>query len=70
LEKTIKYAGPDSVAAFIAEPIIGATAGAVVPKNGYWQRIREICDKYNILLIADEVMTGIGRTGESFATNH
>ncbi|MGC8718497.1 MAG: aspartate aminotransferase family protein [Thermodesulforhabdaceae bacterium] len=70
LEKTILYEGPDSVAAFIAEPVIGATAGAVVPRDGYWQRIREICDSYGVLLIADEVMTGIGRTGKNFALDH
>ncbi|MBD3306292.1 aspartate aminotransferase family protein [candidate division KSB3 bacterium] len=63
LERTIKYEGPDSVAAFIAEPVVGATAGALVPKDGYWQRIRAICDAYEILLIADEVMTGMGRCG-------
>ncbi len=55
---------------FIAEPVVGAAAGAVVPKDGYWQRIREICDKYNIKLIADEVMTGIGRCGENLCLNY
>jgi adenosylmethionine-8-amino-7-oxononanoate aminotransferase len=66
LERCIKHEGPESVAAFIAEPVVGATAGAVVPKNGYWQRIRQICDEYDIKLIADEVMTGIGRCGRNF----
>jgi adenosylmethionine-8-amino-7-oxononanoate aminotransferase len=66
LERTIKYEGPDAVAAFIAEPVVGATAGALVPKEGYWQRIREICDAYDIKLIADEVMTGCGRCGHNF----
>ncbi|MGD9329830.1 MAG: aspartate aminotransferase family protein [Desulfobacterales bacterium] len=66
LERCIKHEGPESVAAFIAEPVVGATAGAVVPKDGYWQRIRAICDAYNIKLIADEVMTGIGRCGRNF----
>lgn len=66
LERCIKHEGPDSVGAFIAEPVVGATAGAVVPKNGYWQRIRQICDQYDIKLIADEVMTGIGRCGRNF----
>ncbi len=66
LERTIKYEGPETIAAFIAEPVVGATAGVLVPKNGYWERIREICDFYNILLIADEVMTGIGRCGANF----
>ena len=63
LERTIKFEGPDSISAFVAEPVVGATAGALVPKDGYWQRVREICDKYDVLLIADEVMTGIGRCG-------
>ncbi|MGQ9748389.1 aspartate aminotransferase family protein [Desulfosoma sp.] len=70
LERTIKYEGPDAVAAFIAEPVVGATAGALVPKDGYWQRIREICDAYDVKLIADEVMTGVGRTGRRFALDH
>ena len=70
LERTIKYEGPESITAFIAEPIVGATAGAVIPKDGYWQRIKEICDNYNILLIADEVMVGVGRTGKNFAIEH
>jgi adenosylmethionine-8-amino-7-oxononanoate aminotransferase len=66
LERCIKHEGPESVGAFIAEPVVGATAGAVVPKDGYWQRIRQICDQYEIKLIADEVMTGIGRCGRNF----
>ena len=70
LEKAILYEGPDSVSAFIAEPIVGATAGALVPKDGYFQKIREICDRYDILLVADEVMTGIGRTGKNFGVDH
>jgi adenosylmethionine-8-amino-7-oxononanoate aminotransferase len=52
LERCIKHEGPESVGAFIAEPVVGATAGAVVPKDGYWQRIRQICDKYDVKLIA------------------
>jgi adenosylmethionine-8-amino-7-oxononanoate aminotransferase len=70
LEKTILYEGPDSVSAFMAEPVVGATAGALVPKDGYFQKIREICDRYDVLLIVDEVMTGIGRTGRNFAVDH
>lgn len=70
LEKTILYEGPDSVSAFIVEPVVGATAGALVPKDGYFQKIREICDRYDVLLIADEVMTGVGRTGKNFAMDH
>jgi len=70
LEKTILSEGPDSVSAFMAEPVVGATAGALVPKDGYFQRIRAICDRYDVLLIVDEVMTGIGRTGRNFAVEH
>ena len=70
LEKTILYEGPDSVSAFMAEPVVGATAGALVPREGYFQRIREICDRYDVLLIVDEVMTGVGRTGKNFAVDH
>jgi adenosylmethionine-8-amino-7-oxononanoate aminotransferase len=70
LEKTILYEGPDSVSAFMAEPVVGATAGALVPRDGYFQRIREICDRYDVLLIVDEVMSGIGRTGKHFAVDH
>lgn len=70
LERMILYEGPDSVSAFMAEPVVGATAGALIPKDGYFQKIREICDKYDILLIVDEVMTGIGRTGKNFAVMH
>ncbi|SHF06297.1 Aminotransferase class-III [Desulfacinum infernum DSM 9756] len=70
LERTIKYEGPDAVAAFIAEPVVGATAGALVPRDGYWQRIREICNAYQVKLIADEVMTGVGRTGQNFCLDH
>lgn len=70
LEKTLLYEGPDSVSAFLAEPIVGATAGALVPRDGYFQKIREICDRYDILLIVDEVMTGVGRTGKNFGIDH
>jgi len=70
LDRAIRYEGPESVAAFIAEPVVGATAGALVPPDGYWQRIREICDRYEVLLIADEVMTGAGRTGRNLALEH
>ena len=70
LERSILHEGPDSVAAFIAEPVIGATAGAVVPRDGYWQRIRDICDHYKVLLIADEVMTGVGRCGKNFGMDN
>lgn len=70
LETAIARIGSENVAAFIAEPIIGASGGAVVPPDGYFERIREICDKYNVLFIADEVMTGMGRTGEKFGIDH
>jgi adenosylmethionine-8-amino-7-oxononanoate aminotransferase len=61
---------PEKAAAFIFEPVAGATLGAVVPPEGYAARIAEICRKNGILLIADEVMTGMGRTGKSFAVQH
>jgi adenosylmethionine-8-amino-7-oxononanoate aminotransferase len=70
LERAIKHIGPESIAAFIAEPILGNSAGAVVPPPEYYRIIRSICDKYNLLFIADEVITGFGRTGENFAINH
>jgi adenosylmethionine-8-amino-7-oxononanoate aminotransferase len=70
LERAIKRIGPESIAAFIAEPILGNSAGAVVPPPEYYRIIRSICDKYNLLFIADEVITGFGRTGENFAINH
>lgn len=69
-EKTIKENNPNTIAALIIEPIVGASAGAVLPPKGYFQIIRKICDKYNILLIIDEVMTGFGRTGKWFACEH
>jgi len=67
LEEEILRLGPDSVMAFIAEPVVGATLGAVPPVEGYFKRIREICDQYGVLLILDEVMCGMGRTGALFA---
>lgn len=67
LEEAILLHGPENVMAFIAEPIVGATLGAAVPGQSYWQRVREICSKYGVLLITDEVMTGLGRTGYNFA---
>ncbi|HEY8368816.1 MAG TPA: aspartate aminotransferase family protein [Thermodesulfobacteriota bacterium] len=63
LEAEILRLGPGTVAAFIAETVVGATAGAVPPVPGYFRRIREICDRYGVLLILDEVMCGMGRTG-------
>jgi adenosylmethionine-8-amino-7-oxononanoate aminotransferase len=70
LEQEIIQQGADSVAAFIAEPMMGATGGAVPPVVEYWPKIAEICRRYDVLLIADEVMTGFGRTGERFAVDH
>ena len=67
LEKSILELGPETVAAFIAETVMGATAGAVPPTTGYFKRIRDICDRYGILLILDEVMYGVGRTGTMFS---
>lgn len=67
LESEIQRLGPETVAAFIAEPVVGATAGAVTAVPGYFKRIREICDRYGVLLILDEVMCGMGRTGTLFA---
>ena len=68
LETELLRVGPETVMAFMAEPVVGATAGAVTPAPGYFRRIREICDKYGILLILDEVMCGMGRTGTLFAS--
>jgi adenosylmethionine-8-amino-7-oxononanoate aminotransferase len=70
LEEEIRRQGPEYAAAFIAEPLVGAAGGALTPPPAYFPIIREICDRYDVLFIADEVMTGIGRTGESFAVNH
>lgn len=67
LEDEILRVGKDKVIAFMAEPVVGATLGAVPPVEGYFSRIREICNKYGVLLILDEVMCGMGRTGHLFA---
>src|SRR5262249_47365860 len=66
LEEVIMYEGPQTIAAFILEPVVG-TNGILIPPDGYLQGVRAICDKYGILLIADEVMSGFGRTGRWFA---
>ena len=70
LEAKILEEGPDTVLAFIVEPVGGASTGALVPPAGYMQRIREICTQYGVLLIHDEVMTGGGRTGRFFGAEH
>jgi len=67
LEAELLRVGPENVMAFAAEPVVGATAGALTAAPGYFKRIREICDQYGILLILDEVMCGMGRTGSLFA---
>lgn len=69
LEEAILREGADTVAAFIAEPVMGV-GGVIIPPNDYFPLIRQICDKYEVLLIADEVITGFGRTGEWFALKH
>ena len=70
LEATILKEGPDSIAAFICEPIIGSSAGASLPPSGYFEKIQAVCRKYGILIIADEIMCGAGRSGEFFSSNH
>ena len=70
LEAKILELGPDTVMAFICEPVVGATLGAVPAVEGYLKRVREICDRHGVLLIFDEVMCGMGRTGTLFACEH
>ena len=67
LEAQIQSLGPGTVVAFVAETVVGATAGVVPPVKGYFKRIRDICDRHGVLLILDEVMCGMGRTGTTFA---
>ncbi|OZI36478.1 aspartate aminotransferase family protein [Bordetella genomosp. 1] len=67
LEDTFLQLGPDQVMAFVAEPVVGATTGATPPVAGYFKGVREVCDKYGVLFIADEVMCGMGRTGTLYA---
>src|SRR5215213_2767159 len=69
LQETIELEGPDTIAAFFLETVTG-TNGILIPPDGYLQGVRELCDRYGILMIADEVMCGFGRTGEWFAVNH
>jgi len=66
----IEKIGAEKIAAYVAEPIVGAAGTALSPKAGYYERIRSICDEHNILFIADEVMTGLGRTGKWFGLEH
>ena len=67
IEAIIRREGADTVAGIIAEPVVGSSGGALVPPSGYWKRLREICDRHDIVLIADEVISGFGRTGPRFA---
>ncbi|VFR96218.1 Adenosylmethionine-8-amino-7-oxononanoate aminotransferase [plant metagenome] len=67
LEDTFQRLGPDKVLAFVAEPVVGATLGAVPAVQGYFRRMREVCDRHGVLLIADEVMCGMGRSGTRYA---
>ncbi|RJS22657.1 aspartate aminotransferase family protein [Corallococcus sp. H22C18031201] len=68
LEETLRREGPDTIAAFIAEPVIGSSAGASPPPPGYFEQVSALCREYGILTIADEVMCGCGRTGHFFAS--
>jgi adenosylmethionine-8-amino-7-oxononanoate aminotransferase len=70
LERAIEAAGPGTVAAFVAEPIVGATLAAAVPPEDYWAAIAEVCRRHGVLLVADEVMTAFGRTGRWFGVDH
>lgn len=70
LQRVIRQEGPENVAAFIAEPVIGTSMSAIVPPPEYYPIIRDICDEYDVLLIADEVMSGVGRTGEKWGIDH
>lgn len=70
LERAIQEAGPETVAAFIAEPVIGAAGGAIAAPPGHFEAVREICDRHEVVFICDEVMSGLGRTGRPFAIQH
>jgi adenosylmethionine-8-amino-7-oxononanoate aminotransferase len=70
LEQTILEAGSETVTAFVAEPIVGAALGAAVPPDDYWPAVVEVCRRHGVLVVADEVMTGFGRTGSWFGCDH
>ncbi len=69
-ERLIKEESADTLAAIVGEPVIGASGGAMVPPDGYWEGVRELCDKHDILWIADEIMTGFGRLGTTWGYEH
>lgn len=70
LDETFRTLGPETVACFVAEPVVGAALGAVPPPPGYWPAVAEVCRRHGVLLVADEVMTGFGRTGAWFGCDH
>jgi len=70
LERAILEVGPERVAAFVAEPVGGAASGVALPPDGYWDEVALVCRTHGVLVIADEVMTGFGRTGEWFGSDH
>ena len=70
LKREILHHGPENIAAFIAEPVIGTSMSAVVPPPGYYQGVRALCDEFNVLFLADEVMSGVGRTGNRWGIDH
>jgi adenosylmethionine-8-amino-7-oxononanoate aminotransferase len=70
LERAVLEIGPENVAAFIAEPIVAAAGPGITPQPGYYERIREVCDRYDVVMICDEVVTGWGRTGRNFGIEH
>jgi adenosylmethionine-8-amino-7-oxononanoate aminotransferase len=70
LERAILEIGPENVAAFIAEPIVAAAGPGITPQPGYYERIREVCDRHDVVMISDEVVTGWGRTGRNFGIDH
>jgi adenosylmethionine-8-amino-7-oxononanoate aminotransferase len=70
LERTINQEGPENISAFISEPVSGSSLAGVHPPKAYYRIIREICDRYEVLMIMDEVMTGFGRTGRNFGIDH
>ena len=70
LERVIKQEGPENISAFISEPVGGSSLAGVYPPIEYYKMVREICDRYQVLMIMDEVMTGFGRTGRSFGIEH